>query len=366
MDKTEQNNNGVQRGGGALYRKVHADLRRRVLGGEFLADGRLPTEPELAASYGVSIITIRQAQQLLVEEDLLCKQQGRRTFVSPAARGRMKILWVCAVTQEAESIHPFFANVLSFSAAECAALGYRMEHAWIRNFTEKLPPPYDTEDYLKEFLGVVFVNCNNCHLLLTAVRRLGLRHVLIGGIFAGPGRASIDLRGAIRMGLAANGRTSNLPIVVGLDSHQSFVYEVAAALGIAVRWIAIPYVKMYAQYEAMAYEYLRDDLLKDGTRNSFLFMDDFFARGGTRALLELGYGQRDDLRVSVICGRQEMIPLGLPVRWIVHDTRMLVSEGFRLLNDKITGTGNANAGYMNKYEVLDSVLSQADIQADIT
>jgi GntR family transcriptional regulator len=51
--------------------------------GEFKAHDRLPTEDELAARYGVSKITVRQALKALTDSGWLSRQQGRGTFVLP-------------------------------------------------------------------------------------------------------------------------------------------------------------------------------------------------------------------------------------------------------------------------------------------
>ncbi len=342
--------------GNLLYRSLHAHLRKRLLRGEFLAEGKLPTEPELADAYGVSLITIRQAQKLLVEEGLLKKQQGRGTFIAPAAKRMMRILWVCGVGGEAESVHPFFMNVLNFSGAECAKLGYGMEHAWIANREREIPPPYDSEDALRDFIGFVFVNCNIYHPLLPVVQRLQLKHVLMGGMFPGPCHASLDLRGAIRLGLEDSGRDNASRTVVTVAEKMPFIRETAGELGLKIRLISISSAETHVQHEAQAYLRVRKALARNGTRGCFLFMDDFIARGGTRAMLELGYGRRKDVSVSVICGRHDILPLGLPVRWIVHDTQKLVHEGFRLLNDKLTNRPGTDEGFVNEYKLLGTSL----------
>lgn len=46
------------------------------------ADGRLPTEPELAARFGVNRHTVRRAIGTLVDQGLLRVEQGRGTFVA--------------------------------------------------------------------------------------------------------------------------------------------------------------------------------------------------------------------------------------------------------------------------------------------
>ena len=56
---------------------LRADIEQRKV------TGRLPTELELAAQYGVGRITIRRAVATLVSEGLLQVIHGRGTFITP-------------------------------------------------------------------------------------------------------------------------------------------------------------------------------------------------------------------------------------------------------------------------------------------
>ncbi len=75
----------VETGGAPLYRRIQADLRERVAGGELPPGTQVETEQELMAHYGVSRATVRQALSGLVAEGLLEIRRGRGTFVHGAA-----------------------------------------------------------------------------------------------------------------------------------------------------------------------------------------------------------------------------------------------------------------------------------------
>ena len=75
----------VETGGAPLYRRIQADLRERVAGGELAPGAQVETEQELMARYGVSRATVRQALSGLVAEGLLEIRRGRGTFVHGAA-----------------------------------------------------------------------------------------------------------------------------------------------------------------------------------------------------------------------------------------------------------------------------------------
>lgn len=49
--------------------------------GELTAGDPLPSQKELAESFGVTLMTVRQAIQLLTEQDLLTTEQGKGTYV---------------------------------------------------------------------------------------------------------------------------------------------------------------------------------------------------------------------------------------------------------------------------------------------
>ncbi len=66
----------------ARYRDVAEDLRRRIAGGEFSPGQQLPSIAALQEHYDVpGLNTIRQAQQLLVDDGLVETRQGVGAFV---------------------------------------------------------------------------------------------------------------------------------------------------------------------------------------------------------------------------------------------------------------------------------------------
>lgn len=74
----------VARGRGvALWRQIADELKAEVLAGRLGAEeGRLPTEKDLAARFGVNRHTVRRAIAALTLEGILRADQGRGTFVS--------------------------------------------------------------------------------------------------------------------------------------------------------------------------------------------------------------------------------------------------------------------------------------------
>ena len=70
-----------------LYQQVAADIRQKIVSGAMPVGTQLQPHRELAASYGVSVVTINKALSGLVTEGILNSRVGRGTFVAvrPAA-----------------------------------------------------------------------------------------------------------------------------------------------------------------------------------------------------------------------------------------------------------------------------------------
>ncbi len=65
------------------YRQLADELRRQIRAYQLLPGQVLPTEPELAAAYGFSRQTVREALALLRNEGLILSGKGRGTQVRP-------------------------------------------------------------------------------------------------------------------------------------------------------------------------------------------------------------------------------------------------------------------------------------------
>ncbi len=64
------------------YRTIADDLRRQLAGGELAAGAVLPSEADLAGSYGVSRVTVRKALEVLRDDGLVDSRQGFGWFVA--------------------------------------------------------------------------------------------------------------------------------------------------------------------------------------------------------------------------------------------------------------------------------------------
>lgn len=76
-----------------LYAQVTDAMRERIVKGVWPVGMQIPSLPVLSEEFGVALITIRQAVQLLKDEGLLQPEQGRGTFVKgkPLAHPQMQV-----------------------------------------------------------------------------------------------------------------------------------------------------------------------------------------------------------------------------------------------------------------------------------
>ena len=69
-----------------LYQQIAELLRRALHAGQYPAKEKIPSEPELAQTYGIGRPTVRQATDMLVREGLLERRRGSGTYVLPKTK----------------------------------------------------------------------------------------------------------------------------------------------------------------------------------------------------------------------------------------------------------------------------------------
>src|SRR5690606_30090334 len=65
-----------------LYFQIANDLEQQIKSGALRPDDQLPNEKALAASYGVSLITVRGAMRVLIDKGAVARYPGKGTFVA--------------------------------------------------------------------------------------------------------------------------------------------------------------------------------------------------------------------------------------------------------------------------------------------
>jgi DNA-binding GntR family transcriptional regulator len=64
------------------YHRIAESLRERIRGGEWMAGAPLPNQRRLARDFGVTLMTLRQALELLERDNLITRRHGLGTFVA--------------------------------------------------------------------------------------------------------------------------------------------------------------------------------------------------------------------------------------------------------------------------------------------
>ncbi|WP_210435319.1 GntR family transcriptional regulator [Saccharopolyspora sp. ASAGF58] len=64
------------------YAVIAADLEAKIKAGMYESGQALPAQRELSTAYGVTLMTLRQALQVLAERGLVTREAGRGTFVT--------------------------------------------------------------------------------------------------------------------------------------------------------------------------------------------------------------------------------------------------------------------------------------------
>lgn len=76
----------IERGSGmAVWRQIAASLEQAIRRGDYRPGIQLPTEKQLATSFGVNRHTVRQAMNRLAETGLVSIEQGRGMFVAESS-----------------------------------------------------------------------------------------------------------------------------------------------------------------------------------------------------------------------------------------------------------------------------------------
>lgn len=106
-----------------LYFRVAETLKGRIDSRHYRPGSIIPSEKELAAQFGVSVITIRKAMDLLVREGLICRKRGVGTWVLSSNHGRLPIKitgnfrdWFDSVSGRLQRLE---AQVLEIQVVEC-------------------------------------------------------------------------------------------------------------------------------------------------------------------------------------------------------------------------------------------------------
>lgn len=171
----------------AMHRQLAHQLRRSITDGTYKPGDRIPTEPEIAAQFGVSRITARQALIQLVRELLLVRRQGKGTFVAePPVQHDLVPLHGIYDELVAQGVNPT-TELLEFDrivppprVAERLHSGARKLIHWKRRYLRREQPFAVAYVYLSPIVPKVsrdLVAAHSSYYLFESVMKLHVDHV---------------------------------------------------------------------------------------------------------------------------------------------------------------------------------------------
>jgi DNA-binding LacI/PurR family transcriptional regulator len=165
-----------------LYQQVAADLRRKIVSGAMPVGTQLEPHRQLAATYGVSVVTINKALAGLVSEGVLHSRVGRGTFVAvrPAPTDGVRATRMLGfVLRDLSS--PFFSLVAHAAQQRADAAGYGLLFSSSSNRLDR------EDEQIRRFCdlgvsGLIIVSMSRTYRISDAVRGLeqaGVPYVMV-------------------------------------------------------------------------------------------------------------------------------------------------------------------------------------------
>ena len=135
------------------YEQIQTELSLQIRQGMLRPGDKLPSEQELAAAYGVSRLTVRQAIGGLVTAGLVLPIQGKGSFVSEKSqpRAELKTIHLLTSTFHSQADEDTFVTPFLFHlGSEATRRGYSLclsllpRHLSFREFLRKggIPPTF--------------------------------------------------------------------------------------------------------------------------------------------------------------------------------------------------------------------------------
>jgi DNA-binding LacI/PurR family transcriptional regulator len=341
--------------GPTQYELIAEHLRRQILTGELQPGDLMPTERKLAGIYDVTVKSVRRAQQLLVDEGLISKEQGRGTFVTDRARKERRALLVCGLdfpsgAEAPEMASPYFLHTIRYCRQAARRRGLALETVWVGKGDE-LPPAATLAGPVS---GYIFVACNIYHMVVRKAAAERAHHVHLG-------KTAIAER-SVWFPIVIAGQLAwetlqdevvrrELPVVaVSVGDENVGASVLAEKVPGGVRHLSLNNTVTAWEAEQWGYRSVLGVCARNPGPTAFVFFDEILARGGTRALLQAGLGD-GRCPVVVVSGKQEMMPYGLPVTYITHDTETEAEWAVEMLLDQLEGRDGGTEPRMSEFVV---------------
>ena len=144
-----------------MYEQIASQLKQEILEQKFGAGGNIGAHTQLAKRFGVSLITVRKAVQLLADQGLLNVAQGKGTFVKNTAlqdnltrlTGASNIIWESRLSAQIQApVFEIIDTPASFDSDIRQGLGEKCLHIQRIHLVEGSPIAY-AEIYIPQKYG---------------------------------------------------------------------------------------------------------------------------------------------------------------------------------------------------------------------
>jgi len=317
-------------------RPLHEDIARK-LRAEILRDrrpgDRIDPEPALAARFGVSIVTIRNATLLLANEGLVRRRHGSGTYVCDRRATRHVGIAVCVDAQATPHAYAFHLRVAGHVWAALEEHGCRVKQYVSRHESAARRPQLAHEEMVRDAQrGALAALVALQALPKPLARRIAAAGVpMTGSEDLAQARVGVDYDGLVRDGVRALAEAGRERIgLIGWGAPQDYrnigdvFLEEMASRGLSARaeWIR---ADLPADHPGSGWSAFREIWTASREKpDGLLICDDVLYRDAATAIWTAGVRVPDDLMVVTHCNRSENFGHSFPVTVLEVDDEAYV------------------------------------------
>ncbi|MFC1481372.1 substrate-binding domain-containing protein [Candidatus Neomarinimicrobiota bacterium] len=109
-----------------LYQQIAEQIREQIFSGKLKPDDRIATQNELAAQYGVSLITVKKALAELSSEGIIYSRVGKGTFITATPMRKAQVPHKSIGLVLSDLTTPFFSLIVQSAEKKTSELGYNL------------------------------------------------------------------------------------------------------------------------------------------------------------------------------------------------------------------------------------------------
>lgn len=326
------------------YRQIAAEMRRRILSGEWPPGTRIPTKLELCAEFATSVGTMQRALSLLNNDGFLKPRGCAGTFVREDAP-HLKRIGVVFPGDPTHSLmwHAIDREVRRFQLGVDAGLGSYCKCA---DPSSESGLPRLLEDVENGRIGaLVFVGSPNYLSGADVLRNERLARATIGTRTAEQHPADIEVRltgevAAVMEHLRQRGRQRvGLLCTYSWGDKLARVIEQVHAHGLRTERRLTHQVDERTPYTCRGITELMMGLPPDQRPDALYIMDDHLVPQATLGLHDAGIRTGRDGELSVVAHANfpYLQTSGVPVTFVGYDIRALLARVIRAIKQRIAG-----------------------------